>query len=317
VRLKPAAGLLTPGIRIARKDLRRILLDAVTRTGTTVRWGASCVSATRSGSGDGRMSVRILADPTAGQKSDDEAQSQEEVVDDVDLVVAADGASSKLRAALRPHDGLQYAGALQMGGIARYDPAAGLPSPLASSFGGVFVFFSPVSQTEIVWALSVREDVPRLPFNNQDPDQVRQMLDEAKKLGGAIGGVWPDVLARTAPETTLLIPARDKRTFNHDIEGQGNIVFIGDSNHAVSSFAGNGANLALRDSWDLAERLCRSVSLVEGVKSYDKSSMFRALATLKSSHMRIDMGHSTGLKYLGFNGLLTFGGYMLRLSGRS
>lgn len=331
VRLKAAPGLPTPGVRIARKDLRRILLDAVAQTGTAVRWGASCVSVSPADSGDGRVRVKILLDGANAATNADHGRDRagegvekqvEEVEHDVDLLVAADGASSKLRGTLRPHDGLRYAGAVQMGGIARYDSASALPSPLDSNFGGVltgrgvFVFFSPVSPTEIVWALSVREDAPRGPFNNKDPDQVRQMLEEARKLGESIGGVWPEVLEKTVPETTLLIPARDKSPFKHDFKSQENVVFIGDSNHAVSPFAGNGANLALRDGWDLAEQLCRSNTLVEAVGAYDRSSVPRALATLKSSHRRIDMGHSTGLKYLLYSCIFTIGGCILRLTGR-
>ncbi|KAK9423736.1 hypothetical protein SUNI508_13908 [Seiridium unicorne] len=212
---------------------------------------------------------------------------------------------------------------ISMGGVARCDE--GLPSPIDVNWGGVltgrgvFVFLSPVSKKEVVWALSICEDAPRPKFDNHDPAQVAAMLVEAKELSKNIGEPWPEVVKRTVPETTLMIPARDKKPFeNHAyVHEWGPVVFIGDANHAVSPFGGNGANLALRDGWDLANCLCQGNGLEQGVKEYDKLSGPRASATLSSSHHRIAMGHSTGVWYWVFHSLFTLGGFALKALGRS
>jgi 2-polyprenyl-6-methoxyphenol hydroxylase-like FAD-dependent oxidoreductase len=48
-----------------------------------------------------------------------------------DLLVVADGANSRIRASLRPDDVLQYAGAVQIAGLAQFPD--GIPAPLDKS----------------------------------------------------------------------------------------------------------------------------------------------------------------------------------------
>jgi 2-polyprenyl-6-methoxyphenol hydroxylase-like FAD-dependent oxidoreductase len=73
-----------------------------------------------------------------------------------------------------------------------------------------------------------------------------------------------------------------------------NVVFIGDSNHAVSPFAGNGANMAMADAWDLAEQLCKHETLEDALKAYDSIAIPRSKAVIKFSHRTIVLGHATG-----------------------
>jgi 2-polyprenyl-6-methoxyphenol hydroxylase-like FAD-dependent oxidoreductase len=302
VRFKPAPGLPTAGIRIARKNLRRTLIDAVNRT-DQIRWGMACVSAAKLD--DGKMRVWLDGQPTV----------------DCDLLIVADGANSKLRASLRPGDTLQYAGAMQMGGDAVFPQ--GLPRPLDTNWGlqisegsGVCCFYSAVDKSSAVWALSIREPHPRPALDKDSPDQHRAILEETLKLGHEFGDRFKTIVGATDPKTVFCIPARDKKPFLHD-PALGSVVFIGDSNHAVSPFAGYGASLAMKDGWDLASSLCQSGSVAEAVVAYDAISVSRAAKVLNSSHWRIDMGHSSGLKFLWFKVIITFGGFMLWLLGKS
>jgi 2-polyprenyl-6-methoxyphenol hydroxylase-like FAD-dependent oxidoreductase len=43
----------------------------------------------------------------------------------------------------------------------------------------------------------------------------------------------------------------------------------------MSPFAGNGANMALMDGWELANELCKSNSLLAAVTAYDLFSLPR------------------------------------------
>jgi 2-polyprenyl-6-methoxyphenol hydroxylase-like FAD-dependent oxidoreductase len=305
VRFKPARGVPTAGIRIARKHLRQTLIDAVGVNG--IQWGVACVAANKLG--NGRMRVQLMGN----------GHTQESTIE-CDLLVAADGASSKLRASLRPDDQLEYAGAIQLCGNAMF--SEGIPKPVDNNWGlqtsahGVCCFYSPVDKNTVLWALSIREPDPRPRLDRSKPESLQAVIDEGRKLGKAFSEPFLTIVNTTDPETVLAQSARDKKPFAHD-DDAGPVVFIGDSNHAVSPFAGYGASLALKDGWDLAEQICKTPSLGDAVKAYDTISVPRAVKVLESSRWRINMGHGTGLKFLFFRALVSFGGFMLWLMGRS
>ncbi|GAW23332.1 hypothetical protein ANO14919_128880 [Xylariales sp. No.14919] len=304
VRPKAIAGLPTAGMRIARRDLRRVLVEAASAS-TDIRWGTACTSVQQLEGG--RLRIRLV--------DEESAETEEEC----DLLVAADGASSKIRACLRPDDNLQYAGSVQMAGSARFE--ADLPSPLDANWGGVLTgtgascFFSRVDQHTLVWALSILEPEPRPKYDNSDSQQAREFLRQVREFGRDIAEPFQTILDATDPSTTLVLNARDKQPFPHDMK-TGPVLFVGDANHAVSPFAGNGANLALKDGWDLAEQLCQSTNLNRAAKAYDKRSIPRAVSTLKSSHWRIKVGHATGLSYWMYRIFFTAVGAILSLLGR-
>ncbi|KAH8890034.1 FAD/NAD(P)-binding domain-containing protein [Thozetella sp. PMI_491] len=305
VRYKPAPGLPTSGIRIARKSLRNILIDAAEVA--EVRWGMACVSAKKLL--NGRVAVELAGEST----------SPETATVECDVLIAADGASSKIRAALRPGDTLQYAGAILLGGMAAFPK--GIPKPVDNNWGllssgkGVCCFVSPCDANSVVWSISYRSSSMATPLQSGDSDELQSIKDEGKKIGSMFSEPFHTIVDATQGDI-FCMNAKDKQPFRHDLAA-GPIIFIGDSNHAVSPFAGYGANLALKDGWDLAKQLCEANSLSEALQGYDSMSVPRATKVLKSSHWRIDMGHATGLKHLFFRIFLAVGGFMLRIMNRS
>ncbi len=307
VRMPPAKGLPTAVIRIARKHVRQVLLEGVT---DEVRWGVACVSARRAESG--KVVVQLSG----------EGLSPEQSTIECDLLVVADGGNSKIRTSLRPSDGLEYAGAVQIGGIAHFPQ--GIPAPVNDNWGlqisggrGVCCFYSPVDEHGVVWALSFLEADPRAKLGKLNSvEEIRPVLEEARKRGHMLGPLFHTMVdATTDPAGVFCFPARDKKPFSHDL-GEAPIVFIGDSNHAVSPFAGYGASLALKDGWDLAQALVSTSSVEDAVRNYDGISVPRAKKVLASSRWRIKYGHSTGFVYFMFRTLLTVGGYLLWAMGR-
>jgi len=306
---KPHAGLPTAAIRIARRDLRRVLLDAAEAAGADIVWGTQCVAAERL-PGD-RVRVRLLGP--------DGAEADEEC----DLLVAADGAHSKIRASVRPADTLDFANAIQIGGQARFPD--GIPPPVDESWGlmisgeNLCCFYSPVDKHNVVWALGFTPpDGPREVERDLSEEQFQALMRECLEKGHMFQEPFPTLVRHTVRDTAFAFNARDKKPFAHrGDESLRGIVFLGDANHAVSPYAGNGANMALKDGWDLAAVLSREASLDAAVARYDKLSLPRASATLKSSRRRIMMGHCTGLLYVGMRTGLLFARTMMKLSGKS
>lgn len=283
---KPAEGVPSASVRIARREFRRILhrgLDDRVR----FLWETQCVAA--KGLGGGRVRVDVQQNGVLREM-------------DCDLLVVADGASSKLRSQLRPDDRLEYTGAILRGGLSRFEDQ--LPAPFSKDWGfalsgdGVSLFVSPVDDKSVVWALGHLEQEPSLTITRDSPtEDAKSVIARARELGTRFQEPFSTMVDHTDLDTIMHLNARDKIPFKHDNLCRMAAVFIGDSNHALSPFAGYGANLALQDGWDLAERLLcgpSSTSLADAVAAYDAVSVPRAAKIVKGSRARLKMGHSTG-----------------------
>lgn len=146
---------------------------------------------------------------------------------------------------------------------------------------------------------------------------MQDLLKEGRERGAKPLGLQFQAIvdATKNPKDVACLSARDKKPIQHDLDETA-IVFIGDSNHAVSPFAGYGASLALKDGWDLSKALISSSTAKEAIQMYGAVSFAGASKVLGSSRWRIKYGHSTGLRYLYFRTILTLGGYLLWLTGR-
>jgi 2-polyprenyl-6-methoxyphenol hydroxylase-like FAD-dependent oxidoreductase len=285
---EPAPGLPASGIRIARKKLRQVLTDVVGRE--RVIWNTTCVDAERLH--NGKMLIKLLGSHL----------SENESTAECDLLIIADGASSKLRASLRPNDTLQYTGIMQKGGLAIFPN--GIPKPVDEKWGlilspgkGVACFLSPYDETSVSWGLSYRAPTIEEPLRISSIEEAQTVIDECKELGKEFLEPFQSILDATDPKSVSRLAARDKQPFSHDLS-LGPAIFIGDSNHAITPFSGYGASLAMKDGWDLATQLCGSQGLEEAVKAYDAISIPRATKMLKESRQRIDMSHATALNTL-------------------
>ncbi|KAF2122702.1 hypothetical protein BDV96DRAFT_639270 [Lophiotrema nucula] len=134
-----------------------------------------------------------------------------------------------------------------------------------------------------------------------------------KTLAGAVealpdtkdsfGERFLEIVEKTELESVAKLNAQDKISFPHSghyitspeyVDLEDKVVFLGDANHAVSPLAGNGADLALMDSWDFAESLVLSGSggLGEAMEKYDNLAVGRARQVVKISHFSITVMHS-------------------------
>lgn len=283
----PAYGdMPTSAVRIPRRILRMILIEAAEAAGIEVHWGVSCEVPECLDSG--RVRIRLRNAENGGSI---ETRT-------CDLLIVADGANSKIRTSLRPDDTLQYTGLMMMGGVAEF-PDGAVPAHIIDKWGmvltdqGVSCFLSPTSKSGFHWGLSWRKQSPRAPPATWSNEYVQSLKFEALRRGRVIAEPFATIVERTDPSTMFIMAGMDKRPFSHEhLRG---VVFIGDSNHAFSPLAGNGANVALKDGYDLAEQLCTASSIHDAISQFDHEGVPRALRTLDRSHERIASAHTTQL----------------------
>ncbi|KAM3548930.1 hypothetical protein ARSEF4850_009134 [Beauveria asiatica] len=216
-----------------------------------------------------------------------------------DLVVVADGANSKIRANLRPTDQLEYTGAVMRTGVSRFPGP--LPNKIGRSWGfvlsgtGTSCFVSPVGEKDLHWAVGHLED--KTSGDIADIDDATQTSQEAAELSSKIGEPFKTILSLTDPATTVMrMNAHDKLPFRHLDSESMPVILIGDCNHALSPFAGHGANLGLNDAWDLAEQLVKGKVLAKAIEADDDISFPRANKIVTHARKMSRAGHSTGLR---------------------
>ncbi|KAL2831428.1 hypothetical protein BDW59DRAFT_157857 [Aspergillus cavernicola] len=270
---EPYGTLPAAMMRVSRRDLKRILLEKAEKAAATWHWGCSCTTAEQLP--DGQIRVTTV-----------NATTRTTFTQDCDMLIAADGADSKIREKLRPLDGkLQYAGATQIGGISRIH--GGLPHPVHGDYGlqmssgdGVCCIYTPFDHDTVGWALSrtgPERDAKVGPF---EPHELEALKEEAWTTGAMFDEPFRSIVGATDPTTAFIRPAKERPAIAHGSRLRG-VVFLGDANHVLNSFVLDGANLALKDGWDLAEQICRNVSLEAAIASYDKLSVPRAEHLLK------------------------------------
>jgi 2-polyprenyl-6-methoxyphenol hydroxylase-like FAD-dependent oxidoreductase len=294
VKNKSPEGSSVGSIRIARNKLRGVLIGCAEELGQEIEWGVGCTGVKERE--DGKLEVTLSNGDT----------------DTCDILVAADGASSKIRAQLRPDDPLQYAGVNCMTGTTRFPSSP--PKPIDQDWGiilcgtGTAGFASPVDANSALWSLSYPSPTKREAMKQPIPStEVYELLKEAEERStrGGLPQMFTDLIKDTDPATLFIFPAMDKNPFAHAPSSLNpKVLYIGDANHAVSPFAGNGANMALMDGWDLAEQLIKADSFEKGVKAYDRIALPRSKKILKQSHVAINVAHSTGFWYWFYTALL-------------
>jgi 2-polyprenyl-6-methoxyphenol hydroxylase-like FAD-dependent oxidoreductase len=281
-------------LRIVRSKMRRVLMEAA----GDIEWGCGVKDVKVEESG-------ITVTATNG------------TIEHCDILIAADGASSKIRSIFRPDDTLIYRGYRCFMGTAFYGKDKP-PYPVDRMWGmlpdgkGNAAFLSPVDTHSALWSVTV----PYQEEDEVDPSlvgelQTAELLKEAKQYAKAFTPLVAKMQEKTDLSTMRVLKLQDKDPFAH--ERNSRLIYIGDANHAVSPYAGNGANLALSDGWDLAESMMKAKSLDEAIVAYDKLAITRAQKVVNMSRMTIKIAHSTGWTYWWYIKLFTVIGFIVSL----
>jgi 2-polyprenyl-6-methoxyphenol hydroxylase-like FAD-dependent oxidoreductase len=209
-------GTPHPHMRIARNVLRQTLVEAVPKQ-SKIHWGTACMGAVEMS--NGRVGVQL----SNGK------------VDECDLLIAADGSKSKIRMSLRPEDKLNYAGAVCIGGNAKF--SGEIPEPANKDWGahltgtGTGLFVSPIDEHSAVWNISYLSPTPRALLKQPWTEEQRnEVLKEALERGKEIVEPFATYVKATDMATLLMLNTMDKPAFSHKELKNTRIVFIGDAN---------------------------------------------------------------------------------------
>lgn len=288
---KPKEGLPSHGIRLVRHVLRQILLDGLPAE-TKVHWEKGCESAHVLS--DGRVQVSLSNGST----------------EECDLLIAADGANSNIRSCLLPHDTLDFAGAICFLGTSRFP--SGKPDLLKEKWGmnisgeGIAFLTFPVDSTTGVWALSYRTDQPRRRIRGDEAVRHKaEILGEVRQRGKMFHEPFYQFIEATDPLTLQVFSARHKSPIQHSQKlPKANIIFVGDANHPMSPFSGNGANMALLDAVELAKQLSSCASIRTAIDDFDVESAPRSQKSIDRSFWVIRLLHLKGITFWLFRALL-------------
>ncbi|WP_245935919.1 FAD-dependent oxidoreductase [Sphingobacterium athyrii] len=262
---------------IDRAPLRDILLNSLNTD--TVVWDRHFVSMEKKGEG---WKLQFKNGQTAY----------------ADLVIAADGANSKIRPYLNAPNPIYSGITLVEGNI--YDAQKNAPKLFEFTKGGKvmafgdeqFIGYGTKGDGSIMFVASTK--APEHVFNEQlnDANLKQQVSNWLNVNFSGWGGGWEEFFAN---ENVCFIP-RPQYYFPLDQSWitQSNLTMIGDAAHRMPPFAGEGANVAMQDAFELAACLTEGnfESLELALSYFEKQMIRRGAEATKDTLENSDRMHS-------------------------
>jgi 2-polyprenyl-6-methoxyphenol hydroxylase-like FAD-dependent oxidoreductase len=215
-----------------------------------------------------------------------------------DLVIAADGANSKIRPYLTDVKAFYSGITMLEGNIEDANNAAPQMSTLLN--GGKIMAFGNKKDIlmgqkgngEIGFYASFKADENWTLKSGLDFNDKTQMLDWFKHEYAEWSTVWHELFENT---TTPFIPRPIYcMPLDQTWETVPNLTMLGDAAHVMPPFAGEGVNMAMRDALELSECLTSDTykTLKESISVYETSMFKRAAAAAKESLDNGELMHS-------------------------
>ncbi|QIH37207.1 FAD-dependent monooxygenase [Sphingobacterium sp. DR205] len=262
---------------IDRAPLRDILLNSLSTD--TVVWDRHFVSMEKKGEG---WKLQFKNGQTAY----------------ADLVIAADGANSKIRPYLNAPNPIYSGITLVEGNI--YDAQKNAPKLFEFTKGGKvmafgdeqFIGYGTKGDGSIMFVASTK--APEHVFNEQlnDANLKQQVSNWLNVNFSGWGEGWEEFFAN---ENVCFIP-RPQYYFPLDQSWttQSNLTMIGDAAHRMPPFAGEGANVAMQDAFELAACLTEGnfESLELALSYFEKQMIRRGAEATKDTLENSDRMHS-------------------------
>ncbi|WP_175636350.1 FAD-dependent oxidoreductase [Pedobacter ghigonis] len=263
---------------IDRAPLRNILLNALKPD--TVVWDSQFVAMQREGSG------WLLQ---FGNGSSAYA----------DLVIVADGANSKVRPYLSAEKAVYSGITLVEGNI--YHAAENAPKLFQLSKDGKVMAFGD-EQTlmygtkgdgSMMFVASFKVPQNWLDQNAIDFKNKEQVLDWFKTAYTGWSDEWQELF--TSNEVNFIPRPQYYFPFDQSWETQENLTMIGDAAHRMPPFAGEGANVAMQDAFELAACLTGNsfTDIKTAIAHFEKQMVERAAIATQETLVNTELMHST------------------------
>lgn len=213
-----------------------------------------------------------------------------------DLVIAADGANSKIRPYLTDNKPI-YSGVIMLEGVTSKEHA---PTVSALINGGKIMAFGNSKNIlmgqkgngDLGFYASFKADEHWPTNSGLDFSDTTAVLQWFKKEYSEWSEVWQELFENASiPFIPRLIYAMP---LNQTWETKSNLTLMGDAAHVMPPFAGEGANMAMLDALELSEHLAdsRYNTLQEAISQYDINMRKRAAAATKESLENGERMHS-------------------------
>jgi 2-polyprenyl-6-methoxyphenol hydroxylase-like FAD-dependent oxidoreductase len=225
--------------------------------------------------------------------------------DDADIVIAADGVSSKLRSYITDIAPV-YSGITIVEGTI-YNAAAQVPRLWDLVKGGkVFalgsgksIILSAKGEGSLSFYTGTREAEQWVKTSGIDFDNKEQVFDWFGKRFADWSSDWHELFAG---DESYFVP-RPQYHFPLDQQWKPlpNLTMLGDAAHRMPPYAGEGVNMAMQDALELYEALCSEDfgSIADAIASFEKQMCSRAAEITGVTIQQTDALHSEdNLKYL-------------------
>ncbi len=215
-----------------------------------------------------------------------------------DIVVAADGANSKIRPYItdsRPF----YSGITMLEGYIT-NPKEKIPHIDALLNGGKVMAFGhskcilggQKGHDNFGFYASLKVDESWATNNGLDYSDKKQLLEWFKKEYAGWSSIWNELFENS---TTPFIPRPIYcMPLDQTWETLPNVTMLGDAAHIMPPFAGEGANMAMLDALELSEHLTSDKynTLLEAISAYEMNMRKRAVVAMQGSLENGERMHS-------------------------
>ncbi|SEW51056.1 FAD-dependent oxidoreductase [Chitinophaga arvensicola] len=217
-----------------------------------------------------------------------------------DIVIASDGANSKIRPFLTPIRPF-YSGVTMVEGVV-YDSATVAPTLHQLVNGGkIFamgdektLIFSAKGDGSLVFYTGVKTDEHWYRDNGIDFSDKAQVLAWFKDTYAGWDASWLEIFDQGLPK--FIVRPQYCMPLDQQWEAQSNLTMLGDAAHLMPPFAGEGVNMAMLDALELSEWLTSETvsDLRSAIAGYEQQMRTRASAIAKMTMEQTEALHSAG-----------------------